>query len=191
MMGHKAWYMDALGDWRFQGDITTNFTGFDDLACEFGVDLYLTGHVHLYQRFLPLLGPSRCNALAPPRVIDKDSVSEDGHTYLNPAQMATIVVASPGDQEITPHVACAGLDTVSAVHWKHAQKLCLAAYGYGHLQAVNSTHFYWEFLQTGKGPNIKDNKQVNPARPLEHTVTRDWLWLIQENHGPRAYCPSN
>ena len=32
---------------------------------------------------------------------------------------------------------------------------CSAAYGFGHLQAINSTHLYWEFVQSAKAASIK------------------------------------
>ena len=64
--------------------LVTNFTGFTALADQYKVDLYLTGHVHMYQRFYPLLGPSEHKSDARPKAIDKDGVSEDGHVYTNP-----------------------------------------------------------------------------------------------------------
>jgi hypothetical protein len=30
----------------------TNWTAFEPLFCQYGVDLYLSGHVHLYQRYV-------------------------------------------------------------------------------------------------------------------------------------------
>ena len=64
--------------------LVTNFTGFTALTDKYKVDVYLTGHVHMYQRFYPLLGPSEHKADAPARDVDKESVSDDGHTYTNP-----------------------------------------------------------------------------------------------------------
>jgi predicted phosphodiesterase len=188
MLGHKGWYMDNFGTESEPDTLNTNFTGFDDLACRYGVDLYLTGHVHIYQRFLPLLGPSSLRLLAPPRDVDYDCASEDGHTYEDPRYMPTIVVASPGDQEVSARIQCGGIDVASHIAWQNAQAVCTADYGYGHLEAVNATHLRWEFKQTGQAPNAKDHVQGNVAKPLPFTVTRDHLWLVQHNHGPRSYC---
>jgi len=154
MMGHKGWYMDEWGEVQHPDQIATNFTGFDYLGCKYGVDLYMTGHVHIYQRFLPVLGPDNLKFMQPPRDVDRACVSEDGHTYTNPKYMPTVVVASPGDQEITPRIVCPGLDVASKLFWDDSQIRCTAAYGYGHLQAVNHTHLYWEFVQTGKADNV-------------------------------------
>ena len=78
MLGHKGWYMDSPPSLRRnrkleeeeeeqeqrdnkeneeiknlkQGGTEGNFGAFDDLACQYGVDLYVTGHVHLYQRYV-------------------------------------------------------------------------------------------------------------------------------------------
>lgn len=60
MFGHKAWYMDFEPSRKhpLEPKLVTNFTGFTILAERYGVDLYLAGHVHIYQRFYSLLGPS-------------------------------------------------------------------------------------------------------------------------------------
>jgi hypothetical protein len=224
MMGHKGWYMNNWGEVQDPDQITTNFTAFDDLACHYGVDLYLTGHVHIYQRFMPLLGPDNLRFMAPPRDVDRTSVSSDTHTYRNPKYMPTIVVAAPGDDEISPRVVCPGLEVADRLFWKDSQVKCTAAYGYGHLQAVNSTHLYWEYVQTGKAPNVKESgvlplswrarmeKMIGSTEVDELFATaaedlrvqeekdqrqvsvkhgdliRDYLWIVQDNHGARGYC---
>lgn len=48
-----------------------------------GVDLFLAGHVHNYQRTLPYLGD------------DVDMQADSGH-YVNPKYMTTLIVGSPG-----------------------------------------------------------------------------------------------
>ena len=135
--------------YKINGDICTNFTAFDDLACQYGVDLYLTGtcvkciashllikffepgHVHVYQRFLPVVGPSNLRFMMPPRYVDYDSVSPDGHTYTNSKYMPTIVAASPGDEEITGHKLCPLFNTFGEFFWRNSQAKCSAMYGYG------------------------------------------------------------
>lgn len=37
--------------------LTCNYTGFTALAHKYKVDLMFAGHLHIYQRFLPVLGP--------------------------------------------------------------------------------------------------------------------------------------
>lgn len=61
MFGHKAWYMDfeVDKDHPLKQELNTNFTGFTALAETYKVDLYLAGHIHIYQRFYSLLGPAK------------------------------------------------------------------------------------------------------------------------------------
>lgn len=96
-----------------QQNLNANFTMFTKLSHDHGVDLYLSGHVHIYQRFYPLLGPKEHAPHAKPVAVDKVSVSKDGHTYTNPQYMTTIVAGSPGDQEETFNFMCAGEDIIT------------------------------------------------------------------------------
>lgn len=90
-----------------------------------------SGHVHVYQRFLPVVGPSNLRFMMPPRHVDYDSVSADGHTYTNSKYMPTIVAASPGDEEITGHKLCPLFNTFGEFFWRNSQVKCSAVYGYG------------------------------------------------------------
>lgn len=70
LMAHRPWYTVDRSKFR---DI-------DDLACRYGADLYITGHVHNYQRWLP----ARLSSPLVPDDVDKECMSADGHTYTNP-----------------------------------------------------------------------------------------------------------
>lgn len=143
--GHKGWYMTD-----------TKFSAFDPILQKYGVDLYFAGHVHNYERFLPILGGSD-----PPTDVDKTCASSDNHVYTNPKYMTTIIVGSPGcHEDISPGCGVTGTG---------APVVCSDTYGFGHLQVVNATHAYWTWDETGP---TKD--------------TKDFLWLIQENHGLRS-----
>eukprot|EP00049_Salpingoeca_infusionum_P014759 m.279560 g.279560 ORF g.279560 m.279560 type:complete len:449 (+) comp15745_c0_seq3:157-1503(+) len=169
MVGHKGWYMNFEPDQHhdLKPKMVTNFTGFDALADKYKVDLYFTGHVHLYQRFYPLLGPASMTPYERPQVIDKDAVSADGHIYTNPKHMTTIVAGSPGDQEITVVGMCAG-DTVLE-HLEGTLAKCEDNYGYGTMTIKNATHLYWEWQEHGPGNGT-----------LPHKAVTDYLWLIRE-----------
>merc|ERR1712224_685371 len=148
-MGHKAWYMSSWGNvgWETrEGDTPeVNYPAFDKLFCKYGVDLYLSGHVHLYQRFYPMNAPDTMRFGAQPRDVDMESVSDDGHTYTNPMWYPTLIVASPGDDEISARATCPGLGKTL---FRTSQAECTAGYGYGHLTVANATHVHWEFFQT-------------------------------------------
>lgn len=187
-MGHKGWYMSSFGNagWEKEegGTPETNWTAFESHFCSGGVDLYLTGHVHLYQRFYPLHSSDSLDLLARPKDIDTDCVSEDGHRYENPRWMSTVTVASPGDKEIGARLECVGLE---GVLYRKATAVCTAEYGYGHLQALNSSHLYFEFYQTGIAPSVRDI-QAGSSTPLQEKRLRDHLWLVMDSHGPRDTC---
>ena len=92
MFGHKAWYMDFEVNKQhpLQPELNTNFTGFTALAEKYKVDLYLAGHVHLYQRFYSLLGPAKHEAnarCAPGRCGRADFSAVGEHTLPLPPQL--------------------------------------------------------------------------------------------------------
>ena len=190
-MGHKAWYMSTWNNvgWKKEDGLPqTNWTAFEPLFCKYGVELYLSGHVHLYQRFFPLHGPNSLMLWAKPQAVDHDSVSDDTHIYKNPKWMTTLIVASPGDDQISTRLDCKGLTAdVDFNPMQDTQAICTAGYGYGHLQAVNSTHLLWEFYQTGKAPNVGET-DVGDAVKFKKKKRRDYLWLQVDNHGKREYC---
>ena len=190
-MGHKAWYMSNWGNIGFSNKDQlplTNWTAFEPLFCKYGVELYLSGHVHLYQRFFPLHGPNSMEMWAKPQAVDHNSVSDNTHTYKNPKWMTTLIVASPGDDEIDTRLTCKGLTAdLDFNPMQDTQAICTAGYGYGHLQATNSSHLYWEFYQTGKAPNV-DETDVEDAVKFKSKRLRDYLWLHVDHHGKRDYC---
>jgi len=156
LLGHRPWYTQLEG-----------WAQIDDLACEYGVDLYITGHVHNYQRWAPMrvaaVGkrvPATEDHDMPglmtnpvPAAVDTDCLSEDKHTYHNPLYMPVIVAGSTGCHSPAPRSACAAMYAGSKVALKDSLIDCTAAYGFGHLQAVNSTHLYWELVQSHRAPS--------------------------------------
>lgn len=61
--GHKGWYM-AYFRTPENSFFQVDFSDFARLFDKFNVDLYLSGHNHIYQRFLPLSAPIGCARLA-------------------------------------------------------------------------------------------------------------------------------
>jgi len=145
MFGHKAWWMDK-----------TNYTGFEDLAHRYGVDLFFCGHVHNYERNYP-----QHNG-------DVDTTCVHGDSYVNPKYMTSIVVGSPGCKEKVS--AIEGPKASLAVHSN--------TYGFGKLQVVNETHAHWSWLQTMAATETGGYKGVR--------AVQDELWLVVDKHGPRV-----
>eukprot|EP01121_Diplochlamys_sp_Union-15-3_P007165 TRINITY_DN17_c0_g1_i1.p1 TRINITY_DN17_c0_g1~~TRINITY_DN17_c0_g1_i1.p1 ORF type:complete len:412 (+),score=65.24 TRINITY_DN17_c0_g1_i1:155-1390(+) len=117
MFGHKCWWMTD-----------TNFTAFEELAHLYGVDVYLSGHVHNYERFYPYYNGN----------IDRQS---DINTFVNPKYMVTIVVGSPGNKELI----ASNLGPSDSLAY-YALK-----YGYSHLKVHNSTYIHFTWEETGSG----------------------------------------
>ena len=157
MLGHKGFYMDTDVS---GSDLKGNFTAFDSLGCLYGVDLFVCGHIHLYQRFLPLLGADAPKFMGKPRKVDRETTQRcvdlgitgvaDSHYYCDPKFMTSLVVGSPGCHDEAPRGACALFHGLSNLHWDHAMMDCDTDYGYGHLTAVNKTHLYWDTMKTGR-----------------------------------------
>lgn len=136
LMGHRPWYTT-----EFEVSSGTSFHDFDDLGCQYGVDLYITGHVHNYQRYHPL----RTGSSFIPKEVDTDCVSSDGHVYTDPKFMPTIVAGSTGCHSPLPRVACPVMAVASDLFLKDALAHCSAAYGFGHLQVT--MHFCFDIYE--------------------------------------------
>jgi hypothetical protein len=116
-MGHKQSWMDKA-----------NFTQLETYLQNGGVDLYICGHQHNYQRLLP----QRANVV-------EECYNADHSVYKDCKDMTTLVVGSPGCSE--------GISTGKAPKGLATQSL---SYGYGHLTVINSTVMYWAWEQTGQ-----------------------------------------
>ena len=94
---HKAWWMDTT----IEPPSGAGASAWKILTAG-GVDLFLTGHIHQYARYLPIY-PTAANGAG---AIDKNCSKAYGNTtnpaatYTDPAYMVTIVSAAPGDQEV-------------------------------------------------------------------------------------------
>lgn len=156
---HKGWYMQP----------EVNFSMIDDALHRGGADLFFAGHIHVYQRFLPLrTSPYGSNASHPnnvPADVDFDCASTRSgvdythsngmianNTYTNPRYMTTIIAGGPGDPEITPETnsgECVG--NMTNISLSQPMAMCRDNYGYGKFQAVNKTHLHWTWSLTGVG----------------------------------------
>jgi len=110
----------------------TEYGVFRELFHVYGVDLHICGHEHNYQRLFPGM---------------QDTVEKhDKHTFINPKHWMQMVVGSPGAED---HIS----DNIAP--YPNAHAATVFNYGYGTLELVNSTHIYWEFLQTNESPKKK------------------------------------
>ena len=149
IFGHKGWYMDWFPSPRtLQG----NFSAFSPLLLRYRVDLFLSGHQHIYQRFLPLDSSHAPGPGAPPEGIDRGCASGRGGrrsagVYTRPKYTTHIVVGSPGNREATTAGGCAEAE----LGWpqiRPALAVCKAAYGFGTIRIYNRTHLHWAWEMT-------------------------------------------
>ena len=114
-----------------------------------GVDLVLEAHEHSYERLWP--------------VFDTLTLQRD---YINPKGCVHVVTGTAGCNEQ------AGL-CINAIpgprgDWSAFHVANRLMYGFGHLQAFNSTHLYWDEVMAEEGTP-------------QHRI--DSIWIVQEQHG--------
>lgn len=158
--GHKCDWHDMV-----------NFDEFLNIFHTYGVDLYICGHQHNYERLYPGLK----------RVVQK---YDNPNVFVDPKYWTQVVVGSPGCQE--------NISKGSAGKTRSAKQLL--TYGYGILQVHNATHLEWSFMQTNlaqpqNGNTFEDQlaiaEQNEKLGLSDKPQVMDHMWLIQHNHGPR------
>jgi len=149
MLGHKASWMDNV-----------DFTNFTILSHKYGVDLFLCGHEHNYERMYPFY---------PNMTVRDDGDVYASNIYTNPHYMLQIVSGAPGQRENIDHD-----NGLAPNQWV---ALSIFEYGYGHLKIHNETHLYWDWQQTAEAVENIRNDEAN---------IKDTLWVIQEKHGMRT-----
>ena len=170
-LGHKAWYMDQTIDCPSGPGCAVW-----DLLTKGGVDMYVTGHIHQYQRSLPVY-PNANNGTG---AVDTATATNSGTpgapaaVYTNPAYMTMVVTAAPGDQEVNRRRrrrAAAARTPDLGVQAESSN------YGFSLLNVVNATHLHWTF------------KTAVPHINATYPAFTDDLWLVVDSHGPRTNLP--
>ncbi|KAK9463200.1 acid phosphatase [Lipomyces oligophaga] len=128
-MSHRPMYSSQTGS-----ALTNMRTAFEDMFIEYGVDLYISGHIHWYERFYPMAADG---------VVD-DAAYIDYHTYRtkNGTSMAHVVNGMAGN--IENHSTLGTRLNISLV-------LNNEDYGFSKLKIVNSTAMYWEYVMGTNG----------------------------------------
>lgn len=101
------------------------FFGLEKLMNKYGIDLFICGHEHIYERLYPVYK----------NIVDKQNIN----TYINPKYTTHIITGSPGCQE--------GLDIFNATAgpWTAYRS---ATYGISLLDVYNNTHLNWKQVDT-------------------------------------------
>jgi len=128
--GHRPMYCSNVDgtDCTYDAEVlrhgyngTTDY-GLEEVIKKAGVDLYISGHEHSYERTFPVYQG----------LIDVQA----NNTYTNPKYPAHIITGSAGCQE--------NYDTFDYVFYGPWSVLRSSSWGYGHLKVYNSTHLYWD-----------------------------------------------
>lgn len=115
--GHRPWYVDAKG----KNVCTKCQNAFEDIFVEYNVDLYLTGHVHLYNRMHPIAKG----------VIDPNGLN-------NPSSPWYIVNGAAGHYD--------GLDPAEHLGHDYIGYELEGAYGWSLFTVHNCSHLSHEFV---------------------------------------------
>mmetsp|Transcript_516 Transcript_516/g.766 ORF Transcript_516/g.766 Transcript_516/m.766 type:complete len:741 (+) Transcript_516:99-2321(+) len=134
--------------------------GLEQLLYQYGVDLWLNGHEHNYERMYDI----------EPNEIFTYLSGKTTKTTVNPPGTVYIVTGDGGNYE-DHEVFTRPQPTRTAFRTD--------AYGYSRMAVYNATHLHWEQV-------ICDLSQPTPV--VKKVV--DSFWLVQFNHGPFGVTPS-
>lgn len=188
VMGHKCDWQDGV-----------KFGDFRKLFHSAGVDLYICGHQHNYQRLFPGLQKKVQEYDNPNHIVD-------------PKYWMQIVVGSPGCQEKISGGLAPYPNGIAAYY---------LSYGYGLMTVHNATHISWKYKQTHKGTVANGETEEDKVAIRKHyeaelmstmqqggdttllqkmlnmslsgtethvedVQVKDEMVLVQRHHGPRA-----
>jgi len=135
VFGHRSMYCSCDGD--CDGAATTVKKDIEKLFYDNGVDLFINGHEHNYERLYA--------------VHDEKYVSGNGNLVKNPAAPVYIVTGDAGNRE--------GHEKFSRAQPKWSA-FRSNTFGYSRLTVHNDTHLYWEQIMTDNGQPKADYGKV-------------------------------
>jgi len=132
-IGHRPMYCSNLQ----LNDCTTPKSlvkeAFEKVFCEFGVDVILEAHEHVYERTWP--------------VFNHITYTIKKNPYVNPQALVHLISGAPGNKEGHAHFAGPLGD------WSAYRS---ATFGYAVFQAVNNTHFNYKQIWDRDGSILDD-----------------------------------
>jgi len=167
---HHPMYCTRDTPWDGCGDLALNMRdgyqespsgqrehGLEKLVHEAGVDLFVAGHVHNYERMYDI---------APwPNTETPCLAGKTTRSTHNPPACTYVLTAAPGNVERLENF------TSPAAPWDARR---LRGYGWSRMTVHNATHLHWQQIQTDTG---------SPTRGVGEVA--DDFWLVQEKHGER------
>ncbi|KAF2095888.1 acid phosphatase AphA [Rhizodiscina lignyota] len=132
VMSHRPMYSTQVS--AYQKDIRA---AFETLLLEHGVDVYLSGHIHWYERLWPMTVNGS---------VDTSSIKTDNIYYTNPTvSMTHIINGMAGNSE--SHVVLSANQSIARITAKLDQR----HYGFNKLRVINSTALSFTFIQGSDG----------------------------------------
>jgi len=107
--------------------------GVEKLLYDYGVDLYICGHEHSYERMFPVYNGKVMNGSL-------------AHPYVNPKGTVHLVSGSAGSKEGLENFGSRGMGPWSAFR--------SSTYGYARMTVYNTTHLHWEQVLDSTGEII-------------------------------------
>jgi hypothetical protein len=163
VMGHRPLYCSLNKDSEMINRVCTQQAPvlrkeYEKLFINAKVDLYLFGHIHLYERSMPL---------AFNEVVGKYEQNEN--VFINPEAPIQIIEGVAGNLESEEIVFTV---TETPAHWSAviSEKL-----GYGILHIKNNTHLYYEHWAFGESQWDHLDIDLYPTKTLE-----DYIWIIKQ-----------
>jgi hypothetical protein len=143
--GHKQVWMDS----QF-------FDPLEKILNDGGVDIYVTGHSHGYQRTLPLRRTK----------VEAGCMAANRTLYVDCTAMTTLVVGSAGNKEGISY-GTAGATRITTF---------IGEFGYGVFNVWNQSHIHWVWTATANASRVV---YTDPAN-----ATRDEAWFIKSAPAP-------
>jgi len=163
VLGHRPAYTGST----FGGGSVDNFSPvvqnvFSPIFEQYGVDLYISGHLHFYERMYPIAAG----------VPEKYS----GQVYTNPRAPVYVVNGAAGNDE--------RLTQVTEYNYTLGAYFDNADYGYGQIIVHNSSHLQWQYIITNND-SIVDQLWLVQDRSAgfghvssSHALVASWLMAI-------------
>jgi len=129
MSGHRPWYNSDTSEYNDHSVGGRIQTQLEPLMVKYGIDLYLCGHMHMFERVHPTVNGT---------VVNNGGSSKN--VYINPGAPGSVVQATAGvfldDSFVNPQPVWSAYRTND--------------WGYGRM-TINTTHLHYEFLLESDG----------------------------------------
>merc|ERR1711871_264105 len=152
VVGHRPMYTSIkpqLDDILWPNVTGALLASFEEIFRSAGVDMYIAGHVHAYERHLPVF-----NGRVPP--------SQGLNPYTNPTATVHVAPGGPGNVE--------GLDSKPSTwqsdpeeHFEWYGTRNFTAYGYGVLRVRNHSNLHWTYYNAADG-SVMDSFELVKER---------------------------